>query len=129
MVIISVDFDGIIVEDGYWPETGPALPGAVEVINALHNMGFCIIINSCRVGVAEMNMIRWLKEYNVDFCHVGVNCRKLIEKYGADCRKISANVMIDDKSIYFDRETFSWKDVGITIIEKYGFVERDCNVC
>lgn len=126
--VIAIDFDGTIIEDGHWPEVGPAIPGAIQAINVLHKAGYCIIINSCRSGVAEANMIRWLNDNNVSFCHVNVNCKRKIDEYGTDCRKISADIMIDDKSICFDKDTFSWMHMLQLIIRKYGNnINRDCN--
>lgn len=127
-IVISIDFDGTIIEDGNWPGIGPAIPGAVAAINTLHKAGFCIIINSCRSGVAEANMIRWLTENGVNFSHVNANCKNRINEYGTDCRKISADIYIDDKSICFDINTFSWIDMLQLIIRKYGNdIDRNCN--
>jgi len=125
--IIAVDFDGILIEDGHWPGIGPEVPGAIAGVNALHKSGHCIIINSCRVGEAEANMIRWLIANNVKFCHINRNCVKRQIYYKTDCRKISADIYIDDKNLCFILNPLDWITIVGFVIGKFGGnIERDC---
>lgn len=99
-MIISVDFDGTIVEAGHFPEVGPILPGAYAALRKLHKAGHKIIINSCRCGAAEREMKLWLVANNIPFDAVNENLRERIELFGSDCRKISADLYVDDKGLF-----------------------------
>ena len=96
-MILAIDFDGTLIENGYWPEIGPMIPGAYTALQKLHKAGHKIIINSCRAGMAEREMKLWLVANNIPFDAVNENLPERLEEYGEDCRKISADVYIDDK--------------------------------
>ena len=38
-MILAVDFDGTIVENGHWPEIGTLIPGAANALRILHSRG------------------------------------------------------------------------------------------
>jgi hypothetical protein len=71
MTVLAIDYDGIIVTDGNWPEPGQVIPEAVESINRLHDSGFCIIINSCRIGKAER--LNWWERAAEDYVGAKAN--------------------------------------------------------
>lgn len=128
MAIISVDYDGIIIADGNWPHSGETIPDAVESINRLHNSGFCIIINSCRIGTAEEAMIQTLKQLGIKHCRVNENCPERIKRYETDTRKISADLYIDDLSVFNPLKYLSWPDLTDHIIRRFeGPQKRDCD--
>lgn len=128
MTIISVDYDGIIVADGNWPNPGEVIPDAVESINRLHDSGFCIIINSCRIGKAEENLIENLKQLGIKHCRVNENCPERIKRYETDTRKISADLYIDDRSVFNPLKHMSWPDLTDHIIRRFeGPQKRDCD--
>lgn len=99
-MIISVDFDGTICEAGCWPEIGKPVPGAHQALRELRKAGHKIIINSCRCGAAEREMIMWLAVNKYPYDAVNENLPERIEQYGGDSRKISADLYIDDKGMY-----------------------------
>ncbi len=45
--IVCVDFDKTICDSSY-PELGPLIPGAREALQAFRDMGYRIVISSCR---------------------------------------------------------------------------------
>jgi len=128
MVILSIDFDGTIVKDEY-PGIGKPLPGAIQAINELYDDGYCIIINSCRARDKEDEMIDWLNRNGVKYCHCNENCCERIVKYRTDCRKISADCIIDDKSLMMvnmEQEN-AWHNIKHMIRLKFGENhEREC---
>jgi len=128
MPIIAIDFDGTIVKDEY-PGIGKPLPGAIQAINELYDDGYCIIINSCRAREREDEMIGWLNRNGVKYCHCNENCCERIVKYRTDCRKISADCIIDDKSLMMvnmEQEN-AWHNVKHMIRLKFGENhEREC---
>ena len=128
MVILSIDFDGTIVKDEY-PGIGKALPGAIQAINELYDDGYCIIINSCRAREREDEMIDWLNRNGVKYCHCNENCCERIVNYRTDCRKISADCIIDDKSLMMLNLELEngWHNVKHMIRLKFGdSCEREC---
>lgn len=94
---IAVDFDGVIVSEKY-PDVGVLMNGAKETITDWHNAGHTIIINTCRVGDHAANAASLLHKESIPFDYFNKNDVLLIEKYGADCRKISADYYLDDKN-------------------------------
>ena len=128
MVILAVDFDGTIVKDEY-PGIGKALPGAIQAINELYDDGYCIIINSCRARDKEDEMIDWLNRNGVKYCHANENCQCRVVSYRTDCRKISADCIIDDKSLMMlnlEQEN-AWHNIKHMIRLKFGEkYDREC---
>jgi len=121
MPIIAIDFDGTIVQDKY-PDIGNPYPGAIQAINELYDDGYCIIIDSCRARDKEDEMIDWLNRNGVKYCHCNENCRILIRRYSTDCRKISADIYIDDKSLFAPNmeNPNQWDIIKNMIMLKYG---------
>jgi hypothetical protein len=98
MATLSVDFDGTIVEDAY-PYIGELKPNAKEVITGLFENGHDIIINTCRAGTYEADVYQFLDDWDIPYNYINCNLPEKVEHYGMDCRKISADVYIDDKNI------------------------------
>lgn len=97
-MIIAVDFDGTIVKNKF-PEIGEPIPGAIQTLQSWKERGHTIIINSCRCGVAQAQMEAWLIRHHVAHDYINENAPERVAQYGCDCRKISADIYIDDRSI------------------------------
>lgn len=95
---LCIDFDGTIVYSDY-PKIGKLKPNAVEVINRLYNGGYKIIINTCRAGIYEGYCYQFLKKHNIQYHYINSNLPEDIEFFKQDCRKISADIYIDDKQL------------------------------
>ena len=106
-LILAIDFDGTIVEIDY-PDIGELKESAVEYINKLYDDGHQIIINSCRVGNQEVEMCWFLHGQGIKHHYVNENHPAMIDYYGTDTRKISADLYIDDKNLGGLPE---WKDI------------------
>lgn len=98
MAILALDFDGTIVENAY-PQIGKLKPNAKEIINLLHEEGHEIIINTCRAGIYEGHAYTFLQEQGIHYDYINSNLPHQIESFKQDCRKISADIYIDDKSL------------------------------
>lgn len=96
--ILAIDFDQTICLSEY-PKCGPMRPGASSVIRRFAEQGYGIVINTCREGLALADTINWLHDHKIPYHYVNCNFPHLINEYGADCRKISADVYIDDKCL------------------------------
>lgn len=97
-IVLSVDFDGTICEHSF-PEIGKIKLDAAFYIRKLYDEGFLIIINTCRSGKYEGMAQDFLDENNIPYHYINSNLPHFIEYYGQDCRKISADIYIDDKCL------------------------------
>jgi hydroxymethylpyrimidine pyrophosphatase-like HAD family hydrolase len=97
-MIISIDFDGTIVFDRY-PEVGPMKPLVKEVIEGWKADGHIVLINSCRTGRYEAAAVDFLLENQIPFDYMNCNHPGQIVQYKMDCRKLSADLYIDDKNL------------------------------
>jgi hypothetical protein len=95
---LAIDFDGTIVEIDY-PRIGELIEDAKYYINKLYEDGHVIIINSCRAGKEEEDMRKFLILNGIKFHYLNENTKALIMEYGKDCRKMSADIYIDDKQL------------------------------
>jgi hypothetical protein len=96
---IAIDFDGTIVKGDNYPNIGELALNAKTVINKLFNEGHKILINSCRTGKYEGMIEDFLKENDIHYHYINCNQPEDIYKYKQDCRKISADVYIDDNNL------------------------------
>ena len=97
-VIIAVDFDNTLAFTRY-PEI---LSPNYEVIDFVHNAkagGATIILWTCRDGEALQAALEWCDNNNVPIDYVNENAPERVKIYGSDCRKISADIYIDDKAV------------------------------
>jgi len=95
---LAIDFDNTIVEEKY-PDIGNLLPGAKKYINKLYEQGYYIIINTCRANDQELEAEDYLYRKGISFHRLNENQPSRILQYGTDCRKISADIYIDDKNL------------------------------
>ena len=122
-MIIAVDFDGTIAEE-IWPGPGPIMPEAKRVINGWYDLGHTIIINTCRSGKHEGAAEELLRETGIKFHWINTNDPKLIYQYGMDCRKISADVYIDNRNmgglpLIEDTDFVDWLEIDRVMREKH----------
>ena len=97
-MILAIDFDGTIAELS-WPEPGALKKDADIYIRKLYKEGHEIIINTCRSGKFEGMAQDFLDANNIPYNYINSNLPRLIKKYKQDCRKISADIYIDDKCL------------------------------
>ena len=96
--VACVDFDGTIAQNAF-PGIGKLVLGAKDTINKMYDEGIEIIISSCRTGSFEADAENYLRRHGIKYDYLNCNLPRLIEDYKQDCRKISADVYIDDKCI------------------------------
>lgn len=96
--IIAFDFDDTIVHT-QWPTIVGFRPFAKQCLQELHDAGCFIIIHTCRSKEHEAAAAQFLKDNGVHFDLINANHPQLIQVFEADCRKISADVYVDDKNI------------------------------
>ena len=96
--VIAVDFDGTLCENK-WPEIGKPNLWLVDFIKTHKDKGHKIVLWTCREGELLNNAIDWCAKQGIMFDAINDNTKERIELYGNNCRKVSADLYIDDKSI------------------------------
>ena len=114
-MILAIDFDGTIAELA-WPEVGALKKDADVFINILYNEGHTIIINTCRTGKYEGMAQDFLEHHGIKYHYINSNDPELIKLYKQDCRKISADIYIDDKCLMGLPKT--WEEIYYLIQKK-----------
>lgn len=99
LVVLSIDFDGTIAT-AEWPGIGELLHEADVYINLLYSEGFYIIINTCRTNRHMNEAVEFMYKKGIKFHLINQNNPTLCALYGdEDCRKINADIFIDDKNL------------------------------
>lgn len=98
-MVIAIDFDGTIVKN-QWPEIGKLRFLAKPVIKWLQKRGHELILFTCREGDYLDNACFFLKANGIEVTYLNENTKERIEQYGGDCRKISADLYLDDRAFF-----------------------------
>ena len=96
-MIIAVDFDGTLCEE-CWPEIGAPNQKLIDELIYRRSIGDKVVLWTCRVGLNLTQAVRFCKQHGLEFDAVNENVPEILEKYGSESRKISADLYIDDKS-------------------------------
>lgn len=105
---IAIDFDGTIVEDRF-PDIGPLLPAAKETMQRIKKEGGEITIWTCREGESLQAARSFLIKEQIPFDYLNRNHPALIQRFNNDCRKIGADLYIDDKAMF---QAIDWNDIA-----------------
>ena len=99
--IFAVDFDRTLITGNTWPDVnGEANRPMIEYLNMeRRKRGTKIILWSCRDGEALDDAVGFCKKNGLEFDAVNENLPEMIEAYGNDSRKISADRYIDDAAV------------------------------
>jgi len=96
-MIISIDFDGTVVEHAY-PSIGKTKLFAFETLKALQNSKHTLILWTYRAGKELQEAVDFCKDNGIEFYAVNSNFPE--EVYDETIsRKINADVYIDDRNI------------------------------
>lgn len=96
--VYAIDFDGTLCFSK-WPELGPPNKPLIEIMKEKQARGDKIILWTCRTGKEIDDAVEWCKEQGLIFDAVNTNIPEIIELYGEDGRKVSADYYIDDKNM------------------------------
>ncbi|MDD4053130.1 MAG: hypothetical protein PHR28_14690 [candidate division Zixibacteria bacterium] len=108
-LVLAIDFDGTIAIDRY-PEVGRLKRQAKEYLDRLYDDGHRIIINSCRAGYGEDKMRQFLDAQGIRYHAINSNLPDRIAAYQNDCRKVGADLYIDDKGVFANR-IITWPQI------------------
>lgn len=96
--VIAVDFDGTLCKQA-WPEIGEENGILIEHLKAQQAAGARLILWTNREGDLLEEAVEWCKAHGLTFDAVNANLPELIDLYKNDCRKINADIYIDDKAV------------------------------
>jgi hypothetical protein len=116
---IAVDFDGTIVEER-WPAVGPLRFMAKWVMQMAKRRGHKLILWTCREGELLAVATHFLKYAGFEFDTYNSNLPERIAQYrdfGGDCRKVSCDLLVDDKAGYV---FWPWVALKIWLLERGG---------
>lgn len=102
MSVIAVDFDGTLCQDS-WPKIGRPNTALIEWLIEQQARGDKLILWTCRVGKMLDEAEKWCLRRGLIFNAINANLPENVEKYGNDCRKVFADVYLDDKAGYIGR--------------------------
>ena len=97
-MIIAVDFDGTLCEDKY-PDIGLEKIPTLNWVKQQKAAGHKIILWTCRCGEKLEAAVEWCWEHGIIFDEINANLKDHMKKYSTDCRKIYADIYIDDKNM------------------------------
>jgi hypothetical protein len=100
-MIIAIDFDGTLCANA-WPAIGAARLGVIDYAKRQKDGGAKLILWTNRTGDRLAEAVAWCKTHGLEFDAVNENLPEMIDHFGSDCRKIFADVYIDDKAVLPD---------------------------
>lgn len=100
-MVVGVDFDGTICQEGYFPDIGPEIPGAIETLKWLNSHGVNIILYTMRSHDEDRDTLQeaidFLKSRGVYLWAANYNPDQ--QKWAPNSRKIYCDLYIDDRNI------------------------------
>jgi len=98
--IIAIDFDGTIDKYTGW-QGGPTfncpIPGVAAALATFRDLGYIIVINSCRADV--LGIASYMHTFGLPYDYINWSPRN--EELGLSRSKVAADVYIDDKAVRF----------------------------
>lgn len=121
---IAIDYDGTIVHDGCYPNTGKFKENAVHVMKRIIAEGGSIAIWTCRNGKEqEEKIIDKLTSVGLYDFTVNAPFDYFTNIYGGDnARKIFADTYIDDRSLHAQQTGIDWYEIEKMLFES---VDKD----
>lgn len=102
MVIVAIDFDGVLVEDGF-PDIGNP---DWEMVSAVWRLGFTeheLILWTSRVESRLEEAVQWCKDHDLRFAAVNSGAPSNLNEYNTNPRKVFADIYIDDRAFGYNR--------------------------
>lgn len=95
---IGVDFDGTLFTENF-PNIGEPKWRVINWCKKQREEGNILILWTCREGELLSKAVQACRDVGLEFDFVNENAAHRLEKYGNDCRKIGADIYLDDKAM------------------------------
>lgn len=95
--IYAFDFDGTLCKEAF-PGIGRPNKAVIRLAKRVKRKGNPIILWTCRNGSHLEEAIHWCAEQGLEFDAINQNLPEILELFGSDSRKITADYYIDDKT-------------------------------
>ena len=99
--IYAVDFDGTLCRNA-WPDIGAPRSGIIEFVKEEQKDGAKLILWTNRCGNDLEKAVKWCEEQGLIFDAINDNLPETIEHFGENCRKVFADIYLDDRSMSLD---------------------------
>lgn len=102
-MVYAIDFDGTLCVDRY-PEIGEPREDVINALLAIKGRTSRrtaqdrFILWTCREGDQLERALQWCYFHGLTFDAVNDNLPEHIERYGNNCRKVYADIYIDDRN-------------------------------
>lgn len=98
-MVIAVDFDGTLVENGVYPYASKPIIKNIKYIKKMKSEGHKIILWTCREKESLEHAIKFCNDYGIelDAVNENIDVETKIKTYGYNSRKVYADIYIDDK--------------------------------
>ena len=109
--IIAVDFDGTLCIGNNFPEIGEPRMWLINKMIKMREAGAQLILWTCRENYGGMyyenktyldDAVEWCKQYGLEFDAVNQNINEAKYPEVKFCRKVVADMYIDDKAVLFN---------------------------
>ena len=97
--VVAVDFDGTLCKSVF-PNCGEPIAEVINAVKEMKRTGATIILWTCREGRTLDIAVEWCRGQGLEFDYINENCPERIKSWGNDCRKIGADIYIDDKATF-----------------------------
>ncbi len=96
---VAVDFDGTLCQNA-WPHIGRENRVLIERLKEHRRIpGARLILWTCREGESLDAAVAWCAERGLHFDAINDNLPERIAQYGGNCRKVNADLYIDDRAV------------------------------
>lgn len=118
--IAAVDFDGTLSLDSSYPHIGRFNTDLFEALMKLKNIGYLIVLWTCREGKELNEAVEWCKMNGLEFDAINENPPIIPFK----SRKVVADIYIDDRA-YAPTDIFYRFVDNVVSMHNYQFIKEE----
>ena len=100
--ILAVDFDGTLCESA-WPDIGYPKQDVIDYVLEQQRNGAKLILWTNRCDEKLNEAVKWCKAHGIEFDAVNDNLPSMVAAFGNNCRKVYADLYLDDKNLTVDK--------------------------
>lgn len=108
-LIVCVDFDGTIVNNGPDNSIISLKPAVKTVLNLWNEMGIYVIIWTCRTGDTQIEAEIFLKENKINYDKINDHSSYTYRDWPKAGKKVYADIYIDDRN--HNNNDINWQEI------------------